>query len=706
MATTSVEVQPLLSARADRDKPRAVRKFRPDIEGLRAVAVISVVLSHLALGFPGGYVGVDVFFVISGFLISRQLLSDIDQRNRVSFRTFYARRVRRILPAATVVIVGTILACREWDSPLRVRSDAVDGLFSAISGINWHLAITGTDYFQSDSPPSPFQHFWSLAVEEQFYVLWPLLLVFIALVVGKRLGRRKSLVWSLLVIMAVSLTLSIVTSSTSPSWAYFGTQTRAWELAFGALVAVTVDVWTKMPPALASQMSWFGLGMIALSVFTYSSSTVYPGEAAVLPVVGAAFVIAGGCPGWSRSGEMVLGLRPMQFIGRVSYSWYLIHWPVLTIAPLALGGPLTIPEKWLVLFGSLALSVVMFYAVERPVRGNWLLVNKPRYALATGSILVAASLVTATLVSDHSLIPTGADNGQSISATANVQAVQEQIIFGAQLRKLPANVVPSLTDAANDSPFTNTCLVTDEVTAPPPTRECTFGDPNGRHTIVMVGDSHANSWSPAVDAFAKANGWRFILLAKAGCPPGVYPSDVDPITNRLYTQCNEWRENIFSLIMSLKPDIVLVASELRTIEIDPSGEVESIRNFQASGAQVIYLEDTPNPGHVGSIPDCLARNPNNVQACSLSRQDPNSRLDAFIVRRTEAAAVKQAGATIIDPTSWFCTATTCPPIINDIVVYMDDSHTTTTYIKWLAPLMSATLKTTIDNIEHAHAKQG
>lgn len=210
--------------------------------------------------------------------------------------------------------------------------------------------------------------------------------------------------------------------------------------------------------------------------------------------------------------------------------------------------------------------------------------------------------------------------------------------------------------------------------------------------MTVVGDSHANEWAPAIDAFAKADHWKIVLYAKAGCPPGVYPYDIDPQTNRVYKQCNEWRDAVFARLHALKPDVVLVASELRTLDVDPSGMVQSIHNYQQTGARVIYLEDTPNPERVGSVPDCLASHPDDVQACSLSRQDPATRLDAFIGRRIEAAAAKQARATLIDPTSWFCTATTCPPIINDIVVYMDNSHVTATYIKWITPLMRAALK--------------
>jgi peptidoglycan/LPS O-acetylase OafA/YrhL len=683
----------LRSARHDRAAPRVIRKFRPDIEGLRAVAVTLVVLSHLGLVFPGGYVGVDVFFVISGFLITRQLTTELTRTNRISFARFYARRVRRILPAAAVVTVGTLLACWHWDSPLRVKSDALDALFAAFSGINWRLAQNGTNYFLSTTPPSPFQHFWSLSVEEQFYVVWPVLLLATGLMARSRSGRRKPLVWTLLTIMAASLALSAWTTSSSPSWAYFGTQTRAWELAFGALLAVTVDVWTRMPPALASQMSWLGLGLIAVAALGYSSATVYPGVAAALPVTGAAFVIAGGCPGWSRSAELILMRRPAQFLGRISYSWYLVHWPVLAIVPMATGHALTPAGKMFVLFGSLALATALFYLVERPIRAASLLVRRPRFGLALGAVLVAVSVGSTMLVSTLVYLPGDAGPRHAVTAAPGLRAVDDALAAAVKLTRLPADVTPSLSAASDDFPFTtNDCMAAQLATVPPPDGTCTFGDPRARRTIVVVGDSHANAWSPAIDAFAKEYHWRFILYAKAACPPGVYPTFLSPVTNQIYSECNQWRQHVFARLEQLKPAVILVTAQIRTIDIDPDGMVQSIREFEATGARVIYLEDTPEPIQLGSVPDCLAQHVNDIQDCSLATSAPGTRLGAFIQRRVEGGAVKRAGAILIDPSPWFCTATTCPPVINNIVVYCDDTHPTATYIKWLSPVLSAALE--------------
>ncbi|MDP9220051.1 MAG: acyltransferase [Actinomycetota bacterium] len=689
--TATLEV-PLRSARLDRDLPRIVRRFRPDIEGLRAVAVTLVVLSHLGLGFPGGYVGVDVFLVISGFLITRQLLTERAATDRISIHRFYARRARRILPAASVVIVGTVLACWRWDSPLRVRTDAVDAVYSAISGVNWRLAVQGTDYFAAGQPPSPFQHYWSLAVEEQFYLVWPALLVVIALMAGRRFNRRTALVLTLLAIIAGSLAVSITTTAGSPSWAYFGTHTRAWELALGALIAVTVDVWTRMPPALASQMSWLGLALIALSGLVFDTSTVYPGVAVLMPVLGSALVITGGCPGWSRSAELVLRQRPMQFVGRTSYSWYLVHWPILTILPMALNHDLTLGQKWLMLVGSLGVAVVLSVVVERPIRTRRVLVARPLLGLTLGVLLITASVATAAMTIRSVAIPGAASAAAAPTVeAANALVVQRAVSAAVSVKRLPAHVSPSLTAASTDRPASTRCLVADSVSAAMPDSKCTFGDPTANRTMVVIGDSHANAWSPAIDQFARTNHWRFLLYAKAACPPGVYLNDINPLTNRLYTQCNTWRAAVFARIAASRPQIVLIASELRTLNIDPTGTVQAVQAFQKSGAKVIYLEDTPNPLSVGSVPDCLAKNSGDIQQCTLNRSSPSSRLEGMIQRRVEATAVSQVGAILVDPTSWFCTTTRCPAVINDIIVYADNSHPTATYTRWLSPVMSAAL---------------
>jgi len=363
------------------------------------------------------------------------------------------------------------------------------------------------------------------------------------------------------------------------------------------------------------------------------------------------------------------------------------------VLPMALNHSLNGLEKVYVLFGSFILAAAMYFIVEQPIRSRALLSRRPTLSLSMGGVFVAASVTVALVVATGAGLPVGSSSGTVQAAAATPSAIDTALASAVNLKALAANVTPSLSKAGVDRPAaTNKCLLGNTATQPLPNSACTFGDVNGTKTMVLVGDSHANAWEPALAAFASANGFKLVQYAMAGCPPGLYPNDVDPNTNRLYTTCNEFRTAVYSRLKALKPNYVVVTSELRTLDIDPSGMVTSIRNYQTAGARVIYLEDTPNPQKVGSVPDCLAKHTNNIQACAMARTDPSTRLEAMIQRRTEAQAAQQAGATLVDPTSWFCTATSCPPVIDNMIVYADNSHITATYAAWLAPLMSTALK--------------
>jgi len=673
-------------APAGRPARAEVRRFRPDIEGLRAVAVVLVVLGHSGLALTGGYVGVDVFFVISGFLITRQLAEELARRDRISFTRFYARRARRILPAATVVIVATLLASAKWLSPLRMPGVTGDGIFSAFSGINWRLAVQGTNYFNANAPPSPFQHYWSLGVEEQFYLLWPLLLLVAALLIGRRIGRTKATVWTLLAVLVGSLYLCATLTTTSVPWAYFGSHTRAWELAMGALLAITVSTWTRMPPALACQMSWLGLLMITVAAWQYTGATLYPGLAALLPVVGAGFVIAGGCPGWARGAELILRRRPMQFGGRMSYSWYLWHWPVLVIAPAALGHDLSAAQRLLAISASLGLAVVTFYTVEQPIRARSSLIARPVRGLSMGGGLIAASIAAAVIIGSTVIIPVGRPASASAAKSAGSSTeIARLVAAAATVKALPATS-PALRDAPADG-FHRTCLAP---YADRTVKICrVFGDPNGTKTVVLLGDSHANQWLPAVDAFAKKAQWRLLEMAKAACPPGVYPSYVSLYFHRIYSECNAWRSSAFSEIKRIRPSVVIISSQMRPISVDPAGMVQTIRTIQSAGAHVLYLADTPYPNRL--IPDCLAQHATDIRACGAPRHSPLTRLDGMVQRRLEIPAARTAGATVIDPTPWFCTDQVCPAVIDNKIVYRDNDHITATYATWLAPQLGEAL---------------
>jgi len=657
----------------------AQRKFRPDIEGLRAVAVIAVVLSHAALGLPGGYVGVDVFFVISGFLITRQLLEEAERRGRFSFAGFYARRGRRIVPAATVVTVATLVGAYLWAPPLRLGAIARDGLAAALFGVNWRLAAQGTNYFQATAPPSPFQHYWSLSVEEQFYLGWPLLLAVVLFAVRRRERRTKAraLVAVLAVVVAASLWASIHVTNISAPYGYFGTHTRVWELAVGALIAATADTLRRLHRPLAAVIAWLGLAAIVISCFTYGANTIYPGAAAVLPVAGAALIIAAGCGAAPSLGpERLLKIWPMRWTGRISYSLYLWHWPLLILIPDAVGHPLTLAERCTAVSAAVLLSALTYVLVEQPFQHQRILVTKPHRGLALGLGLIATSVAAALVVPAMLALPAGV-----AVATPDSTHIQAALAAAATQKQLPNTVVP-LAQASTDYPNSDGCEVDDS--AELPKLPCNgFGDPAGTAQVVLIGDSHAGMWLGAVNAIAVANHWKLAFFAKSGCPIGDYPDFVSPTLKRTYTECNAWRPTAIADAVALHPALIIVGSQARPIAAtDPNGLEKSIASLKASGATMVFLADTPSPAAEGSIPDCLSEHPTDIQRCAIPRA--HAALDST-GRQTEIKGAERAGATVIDPTPWFCAAASCPAVVQNVIVYEDSSHISATYALLRAP---------------------
>src|SRR5664280_3175580 len=345
------------------------RKFRPDVEGLRAVAVLLVVLYHAGVPrITGGYVGVDVFFVISGFVITGLLLRERSGTGRTSILGFYARRVRRILPAATLVIVVTVVAAYLVLGVVSGNYVADDGRWAAVFLANFHFEAVGTNYLAAALPPSPLQNYWSLSVEEQFYVVYPTLFLVVARVKG-RFSLRTRMSVALGVVIVASYWLSVTQPASHPASAYFSPFTRAWELALGALVAVSTTWLKHLPAQVAALLTWAGLAAIVYSAFAFDAQTAYPGSLVAVPVVGAALIIAAGVavPRWGA--ESLLGTGPAQWLGKRSYSLYLWHWPILIIAAEQVGKTnLPVGVNLLLLLVALAASMVTYRVVENPVR--------------------------------------------------------------------------------------------------------------------------------------------------------------------------------------------------------------------------------------------------------------------------------------------------------------------------------------------------
>ena len=374
------------------------RAFRPDVQGLRAVAVVLVVLFHAHVpGLGGGYVGVDVFFVISGFVITGVLLRERRATGSTSILGFYGRRVRRIIPAATLVIITAVIASYVLLGPLSGNQNADDARWASVFLINIHFASTGTNYLSSQLPPSVLQNYWSLAVEEQFYLVYPTVFLAVAALPWRQSLRRR-----LAIVLGVAVVISFVASvsqtKSNPTAAYFSPLPRVWELALGGLVALGTVSLRRLPTLVAAFASWVGLGSILLAAFVFSSTTAYPGWAVALPVVGTALVIAGGVVKPVFGAESLLRLRPFQWVGLISYSLYLWHWPILTIAAQrSRTGTVSVADAlWWVLL-SVVLAILTYLLLENPIRHSRFLTTRRSASLILGGCLIASSLTVATV---------------------------------------------------------------------------------------------------------------------------------------------------------------------------------------------------------------------------------------------------------------------------------------------------------------------
>jgi peptidoglycan/LPS O-acetylase OafA/YrhL len=381
-----------LATQATVGLPPAGGGFRPDVQGLRAIAVLLVVLFHAGVGpFSGGFVGVDVFFVISGFVITGVLLRERAQTGGTSLLGFYARRARRILPAATLVIIATVLMSYHWLGFIAANQVSHDARDAALFFANFHFISMSTNYFTARLPPSPLQHFWSLSVEEQFYFVYPAIFVAVILA-GRRYALARKLVPVLLAVIGISFALSVFETASNANAAYFSPFTRAWELALGALIAVLGGLLSKIPPMIAAVCTWAGAACLLVAALVYTSATAYPGDAVALPVIGTAAVIAGGVAAPALGAEVLLRRRPFQWLGAISYSLYLWHWPIIVVAEEEATHALSLLHRLVLVVVALAASALTYVLVENPVRKSRRLNRNSLLSIGIGACLIGLSL--------------------------------------------------------------------------------------------------------------------------------------------------------------------------------------------------------------------------------------------------------------------------------------------------------------------------
>ncbi len=721
-------------------------EHRRDIEGLRALAVIAVIAYHAGVPLTGGgFVGVDVFLVISGFLITSLLLTEWDGSGRISLTRFYARRARRLLPISAAVLAATGLASVIWLEPTRLDELGVDILAASGFAVNLVLAGRGTDYLAAELAPSAIQHYWSLAVEEQFYVLWPALIL-----IALRLGRRTA-VGAVVALTAASALASALLTGPHPTWSYFGLHTRAWELGLGALLAVTLTATRRAPENLRAGLGWIGLVAIGIAIATFDRVEHFPGTWAALPVIGAALVLISGDDN-PRGVARLLRLSPLQWAGSRSYSLYLWHWPALVIGAAAIGrepGPLATVA---LVATSIALAEIGFRLIENPIRRSPRLARRSGLSLTVGAGLLAVGAVVGLAVSN---VDTTTRTGVIAAAPEPAPALPEVTEPEAEPPEgEPATVFSSANDeptASVEATATTTTSTTSSTTVPPPTpadaialdaiadalgarvvpdnlrpslleanrdtsplygtgchqyleeraaQGCVFGDPDGDITVAIWGDSHAAQWFSAIDLIAEQRGWRLVSITQGGCPV------IDVLTwNRsgdaVFDHCAPWRDNVLDRFAEEEVDVVLLGQHYGLLDADSRGAVSAsvwaeqlpaLLDRVSETMTPIVLIDSPDPPE--DVPTCLSEHPEEIEVCEPGAPGNTETAVAATIREITA----ERGVGTIDPRPWLCVDDRCPVVVGDILVYRDSHHLSDTFVRWFTPVLDRAIGPYIDSL--------
>ncbi|GAS97836.1 putative acyltransferase [Mycolicibacterium canariasense] len=668
------------------DAPR--RSFFDDVEGLRGIAVTIVVLFHAGVPkMTGGFVGVDLFFVISGFLITGLLVKEMEHNGRIALKAFYARRARRIIPPAAVTVVATSVAVWLLMPLLSVFRQAFDLLAAALQIANWRFILQGKDYLAGASDDSVATHFWSLSVEEQFYFVWPLLVIGLAY-----LARRFG--WSIRLVVGVgvgavsigSLVSSLYLTVADPVVAYMATHTRAWQFGVGALVAVMQPLlarhahlgWLRGAAVL---VGWAGLSAVVVATVTFGHTTPYPGAAALLPTLGGgAMIAAGQIAGTARPAVgAVLVVGWLRWIGKVSYAWYLWHWPVIVLFKQATG-----VTDWHVLvpvsLGALVLAWISTSLLERPLMSSAELKRNLMASIAVGMTgTVAAVAMTMTI----GVFAVKAASSGITSSNVNVSFTS---VFGTPTGVTSGPVTPNPFKAFDDRPPQDECLIQLGNRETPST--CVQGPADGV-PAVLFGDSHAQQWLPAIAKIASANEWRLSWYTKAACPAAaLQPRDgrTDPFTK---PDCLGWREDSLNAIAALQPKFIVIGSLSTYVPDYQEFKLawdQTLDRLRATGAKLIYIRDTPYPQR--NIPECVSGALDDWSKCDF---------DLNNVRRTEPIVTDQLRGEnldipVLDVNPFLCQGTKCLAVRNGTLMYRDDSHLTATAINALIPAVEQEIK--------------
>lgn len=667
--------------------------------------MLAVVLNHLWPGqLRGGFVGVDVFFVISGYLITSHLLREGFATGRVRLGAFWARRARRLLPASMLVLLVATAGTLLW-LPMGQWQIALGQVMAAATYVvNWVLLGQAIDYFNSANSPSPVTHYWSLSVEEQFYIVWPLIVLMVFLL-ARRFGRRPRVLMTtaLIVIFAASLVYSILISESSPDVAYFSTLTRVWEFAAGGLLAVLMGQ-RSVPAGPGVWMSWIGWAGLIASALVITPEMAFPGWVALAPVLSTVLVITARTHATSPNLNNVTAFAPLQFLGGISYSLYLWHWPLIILLPYALGRD--IGTIWRVAI--LAVSIVLAWAtkrwVEDPARTAGFLVHRPPW------VTLSATALSMVVVAGVAFAPsTWVDlKRQSQDVVLSELANDPPECFGALAVEegcadshrlaYPDTLLANYSAQGGEVPgITPECSTPDDA---PLVDVCVFGpsQADATRTVALIGDSHAVHYTSALEKLAATEGWRVVSVARSGCMPVAYDDQLVPLwAPQTAADCRAWAAEAVKFIAEQKEIETVVYSSISReygyLDGSPTADQDIsasyVRTWQPwldAGKRVLVIADTAFLQQ-GDVLSCLARSDRTDDACASPRSLVLAKPDPMLVA---AAAIDSPQVGVFDPNDYICDEELCHAVVGGIPVFVDHNHLLQAFAMTLAgPLAEA-----------------
>jgi peptidoglycan/LPS O-acetylase OafA/YrhL len=681
--------------RADRSPEHAEpSRFLPHVQGLRAIAVLFVVLYHFwPARLPGGYVGVDIFFVISGFLITGHLMRELTATGTVRLGQFWARRARRLLPASLLVLLFCALAAM---SPLLTPTSALPNevreiIASTFYVENWFLAFNSADYLNHGGEPTTVQHYWSLSLEEQFYVIWPLLMLLAAWIAVKwvRGNVRRTVLITLGAVSVASFVLCVVFTLTNPAPAYFVTFARMWQFGVGAAIAL-VPLLRVRNPLLSFLLGWGGIVVLLFVAFRFDGQTPFPGYAAALPTLGAAAVVAASNTERWWYPTRVLALRPAQFVGDISYSLYLWHWPLIVIAP-------SVPFWGLTIYHRVALLAICFVLawltkrfVEDPARGWKVLTSRPAKVTLWSSL---AAMIVVALVAGGAWAVNATTYRDGVAALEQLREDPPDCFGAAAVLEegcetaASDTILPAPGFAGVDRPGDEQCFIQLNDSR---AQECEFGsDAADAPRLALVGDSHAFQLLSTFQQMADAEGWHLTTYFKGACPWNATPLSTP---GAFGDACTQWRNGVQSALDSQDFDAVFTAAIATTpyasagydssFDAAVAGYRESWATMTDRGIPVITVVD--NPVWETDPNKCLRTR--DAADCVGARSDVLVDDDPL-----RAAAEGTAGVTLLDFTDVYCDDDVCFPVVGGANLYRDQDHLTVTFADTLLPQFSAAI---------------